>query len=120
MERITLTKTHELLEKLATYIMNEVPNRREMNEHFAQVERRFEQVDARLDYLQEQMNNQFQIIQFQLAQKADKRDVEDINGKFDKVFTVLDAMTGSIEEIRIEQRVFSLDLNRIKKHVGRS
>ena len=56
----TLQKTYDLLEKLAEYVMTEVPTRREMNagfqqvydvmdQRFKQVEKRFEQIDKRYD-----------------------------------------------------------------------
>ena len=37
MSDITPEKTHALLEKLAEYVMNEVPIKREMNERFARL-----------------------------------------------------------------------------------
>ena len=38
MSDITLKENHALLEKLAEYVMNEVPTRREMNARFERVE----------------------------------------------------------------------------------
>jgi len=38
MADITIEKTHDLLEKLAEYVMNEVPTRREMNARFERLE----------------------------------------------------------------------------------
>ena len=56
MEKVTLEQTHALLEKLAEYVMTQVPTRAEMDKRFEQVDKRFEQVDKRF----EQMDKRFE------------------------------------------------------------
>lgn len=62
MSEITLEKTHALLEKLAEYVMTQVPTRQEMNERFDQVDKRFEQIDERF----EQIDERFEQIDLEL------------------------------------------------------
>ncbi len=45
MSKITPEKTHALLEKMASYVMNEVPTKKEMNQRFEQVDVRFNRVE---------------------------------------------------------------------------
>ena len=87
MSEITLEQTHALLERLAEYVMTQVPTRREMNERFEQVDKRFEQVDKRF----EQVDKRFEQI--------DKR-FEQIDNDFDQIHKQLNL-------IWTEQRVFS-------------
>ena len=54
MRQVTLEQTHSLLEKLAEYVMNQVPTRREINERFEQVDKRFEHIDKQLDLIRAQ------------------------------------------------------------------
>ncbi len=55
MSKITLEKTHALLEKLASYVMNEVPTKKEMNERFELVDKRFESIELRLDEVEDDL-----------------------------------------------------------------
>ena len=96
MNEITLEKTYDLLEKLAEYVMTEVPTRREMNE-------RFGQVDERL-----------RLIEYQLEQKADKKDLEEAKNS---IHTILDAMTRRIDDMQIEQKAFIIGLQRLEDRV---
>ena len=63
MEKVTLEKTHALLEKLAEYVMTQVPTRQEMNElrqemneRFEQVDKRFEQIDKSFEHIHKQLD----------------------------------------------------------------
>lgn len=48
MSEMSLEKTHALLEKLAEYVMTQVPTRQDMNERFEQVDKHFEQINHEL------------------------------------------------------------------------
>ena len=105
MPEITLEQTHALLEKLAEYVMNEVPRKsevptkQEMNERFEQMDSRFEQVEDRIDRLADYVLTEIPGIKDQLEQKADKRDIQIIlNG--------LDKQAQQLEIIRTEQVAF--------------
>ena len=115
MAEVTLQQTHTLLEKLAEYVMTEVPNRREMNERFAQVDNRFKQmenhfeqmenrfgqIDDRFEQMEnrfEQMDKHFQFIEYQLSQKADKSELAEIRDKVDYLIISMDAMCKKQEE----------------------
>ena len=90
MPDITLEKTHALLEKLAEYVMNEVPTRREMNVRFEQVERKLETIEE---------------------EKADKKDIRTIlNG--------MDAQVKQLDIIRTEQVATNAALQRHEKRIA--
>jgi len=104
MSEITLEKTHALLEKLAEYVMNEVPTKREVDARFNQVDERFQQVDARFNQVDERfqhVDERFQHVdeRFQKVydaigelkeEKADKKDIEIIQHKLDKLLEGMD------------------------------
>ena len=48
MDKITLEKTHALLEKLAEHVMNNIPTKQEMNARFERVDTRFDRVELDL------------------------------------------------------------------------
>ena len=102
MPEITLEKTHALLEKLAEYVMNEVPNKSEvatkdeMNARFEQVDRRFALMEQRLEKLE--------------LEKADKKDIETI-------LTILDKQSKQLDIIRTEQVAFNHAFRRLEKRV---
>ncbi|MBN1560795.1 hypothetical protein JW998_11130 [candidate division KSB1 bacterium] len=56
MTEITLERTHALLEKLAEYVMTQVPTRRELDERFEQIDKRFEQIDATIHGIHSQLD----------------------------------------------------------------
>ena len=92
MAEITLEKVHSLLEKLAEYVMNEVPTNRRVDVRFEQVERRFERIEKELE------------------SKADKKDIQLIlNG--------LDAQAQQLDIIRTEQVTFHSAFSRLEKRV---
>ena len=87
MPEITLEKSNALLKKLAEYVMNEVPTKRD-------VDARFERM-ARV-----------------LADKADKNDVEKIHKKLNKLLEWMDSQAGQLDIIRTEQYATSATLDR--------
>ena len=64
MSEITPEKTHQLLEKLAEYVMNEVPRKsevatkQEMNVRFDQVENRLDRVESNVNLILDGMDTQ--------------------------------------------------------------
>jgi hypothetical protein len=64
MPEANLEKTHELLEKLAVYVMNEVPkkgevpSKQEMNEGFMRVEKEIDEVKQNVNLILEGMDAQ--------------------------------------------------------------
>jgi Skp family chaperone for outer membrane proteins len=60
MSAVTLEKTYALLEKLAEYIMNEVPTRKEVDAKLshleARMEARMDKMEARLDKLEQKVD----------------------------------------------------------------
>ncbi|MCJ7509163.1 MAG: hypothetical protein MUO85_10640 [candidate division Zixibacteria bacterium] len=129
----TLKKTHELLEKLVEYVMNEVPTRRD--------------VDGKIDKLAEYVMNEipkksevmtkrelekrFQQIERELERKADRKDLiivqeelsvvkEDLPTLKENVGLILNDMDGmakSLDDIRTEQKAFISGLRRVEKRV---
>ena len=105
MPEITLEKSHALLKKLAEYVMNEVPRKsevptkQEMNERFEQMDSRFERM-ARV-----------------LADKADKKDVEKIHQKLNKLLEGMDSQVTQLDIIRTEQYATSATLDRHEKRL---
>ena len=116
MSEITLEKTHALLEKLAEYVMkevprkSEVPTKEEMNARFAQVDARFEKIEHRIDRLTDYVLTEIPGIKDQLEQKADKRDIQIILNGLDKNAKQLDI-------IRTEQVAFNHAFRRLEKRV---
>jgi len=102
MPEITLEKTHALLEKLAEYVMNEVPKKSEVptkdeiNARFEKVDRRFAIIEHWLERLE--------------LEKADKQDIETI-------LNILDKQTKQLDIIRTEQVAFDHAFRRIEKRV---
>ena len=94
-----LNKTHELLEKLANYVMNEVPTKKEVDERFRQIEN-------------------------ELDQKADKKDLfviqEDLLLLKENVALIIngmDAVSKNLDDMRIEQKAFISGLQRLEDRV---
>ena len=99
MAEINLEKVHSLLEKLAEYVMNEVPTNRKVDARFEQVDARFEQVERR-----------FEKIEKELESKADKKDIQLIlNG--------MDAQAKQLDIIRTEQVATNAALQRHEKRI---
>ena len=126
MSEATLKKTHELLEKLAEYMMNEVPRKSEvatkseleklaeyvMNEvpTKREMENRFQDADIKWDKC-------FQQIENELERKADKRDLEIVKENVQTILNGMDSMVQSLDVIRTEQSAFIAGLRRIENRV---
>ena len=103
MSEMTPAKTHQLLEKLAEYVMNEVPRKsevatkQEMNARFDRVDRRFDQVDQRFDQVEQRLDHV-------------ERDVN----------LILDGMDSQLKETEIlktEQMALKSGLSRVETRV---
>ena len=92
----TPEKTHALLEKLAEYIMNEVPTRQEVNARFENIDARFVQLEMRLDKLEQE--------------KADKQDIQ-------LILDGMDAQAKQLDIIRTEQAATNAALLRHEKRI---
>ena len=90
-----------LLKKLVEYVMNEVPTKRDFDARFERVDARFEQVDAC-----------FERMARVLADKADKKDVETIHQKLNKLLEGMDSQVNQLDIIRTEQYATSATLDR--------
>jgi len=124
MSEITLEKTHALLEKLAEYVMNEVPTKRDDNTRFAQIDSRLDKVDSRLDKVDsrldkvdsrlDKVDSRFAQMEYRLErlelEKADKEDIQTI-------LTILDKQAHQLEIIRTEQIAFDHAFMRLEKRV---
>lgn len=103
MSETTPEKTHNLLEKLAEYVMNEVPRRdevptkREMNARFEQVDKRFDQMEQRLDHVESDVSET-------------KRDVK-------LILDGMDAQAKDTEILKTEQIAIKSGLKRVEKRV---
>jgi polyhydroxyalkanoate synthesis regulator phasin len=137
MTKITIEKTHSLLEKLTNYVMNEVPKKSETDKLVDYVMNELptrREVDGKIDKLAEYVMNKVprkdevpSKAEFQyLAGKVDslKDKVNTIEGKTDalgeKVDTLLDGMdrqAQQLEIIRTEQTAFNHGFNRLEKRV---
>jgi hypothetical protein len=96
MSEPTPKKTHELLEKLADYVMNEVPNKKEL--------------EIRLGEVRLAIEKRIQKVEEQLDQKADKKDIQIIlNG--------MDGMVERLDVIQTEQSAFISGLRRLENRV---
>ena len=90
MSDITPEKTHALLEKLAEYVMNEVPTRREMDSRFRQVEEKLDKIEQG---------------------KADKHDIQ-------RILDGMDAQAKQLDIIRTEQAATNAALLRHEKRIS--
>ena len=96
MDEISLEKVHSLLEKLAEYVMNQLPTNRK-------VDARFENMETRLNKIEEE--------------KADKKDVEKIKQGINSLLNGMDAQAKQLDIIRTEQVAFNSVFNRLEKRV---
>ena len=96
MNKITLETTFSLLEKLAEYVMTEVPTRREMDQ-------RFDRMTLQLDRLQQE--------------KADKADVIEIKQQLNLLVTSVDKLAGEVQISRTEQKAFDAAFRRLEKRI---
>ena len=140
MSEISLEQTHALLEKLAEYVMNEVPTKRDVDTRFNQIDEKFQQVDERFQQVDErfqQVDERFQQVderfdknderfqkideRFQRVidaiwelkeEKADKKDIEIVQQKLDKLLEGMDSQIRQLDIIRTEQYATSATFDR--------
>ena len=97
MNKITLEKTHVMLEKLAEYIMNEVPTKHEMNIRFEHVNLHIKHIDNRLERLEPDV-------------KETKNDVK-------MIIEGMDVQAKELHIIRTEQVAIGSTLDRHEKRI---
>jgi len=98
MEKITLEKMHALLEKLAEYVMNEVPRKDDVP-------------------TKNELNEKIWQLQQAIDQKADKKDVEMLQNDLRKLLDGQDDMIKQLDIIRTEQYAFNAAFKRVEKRV---
>lgn len=106
MSETTFKKMHELLEKLAAYVMNEVPKKNEVMTK-QELEKRFNELklEIKLD-----LDKRFQHMESELETKADKGDIQ----------LILEGMDGIVKEfdiMRTEQKAFLSGIRRLENRV---
>jgi len=106
MSEPTLKKTHELLEKLAAYVMNEVPTKNEIEKRFQQIERELERKADKADLI---------IVKEDLLMVKD--DLSNVKENVSMILNGMDGMVKSLDIIRTEQSAFISGLRRIEKRV---
>ena len=117
MTKPTIEKTHELLEKLAEYVMNEVPTKREMEQRFQEVnqemEKRFQQIDRELERKADKED--FIIVKEELSDV--KEELSTVKENVRMILNGMDGMAKSLDVIRTEQKAFISGLRRVEKRV---
>ena len=98
MAEITLEKTYALLEKLAEYVMNEVPRKDDVP-------------------TKKELNDKIWQIQQALDQKADKKDMEMLRNDLRQLLDGQDGMVNQLDIIRTEQYAFNAAFTRIEERV---
>ena len=130
MTKITLEKTHSLLEKLTNYVMNDVPKKNETDKLADYVMRELptrQEVDGKIDKLAEyvmnevptkkELNHSLKTLQIVLDQKADKKDVDEIRQDLQIIINGMDKQVQQLDIIRTEQVAFDQAFNRLEKRV---
>ncbi len=111
MNEITLEKLHALVEKLAEFVINEVPTRQEVANK-DDIQRLREELLSKED---------FQIavgkIMAMLDEKADKSEVEKIRKDVDQLIQGMDAVAGELQSFRIERMAQTASFRRLEKRV---
>ncbi|NIA31907.1 MAG: hypothetical protein GWP06_18600 [Actinobacteria bacterium] len=118
-QNVTLEQIHALLEKLAEYVMNQVPTRAEMDKRFEQIDKRFKQMDKRFEQIDkrfEQVDKRFGQIDKRFEQ-VDKR-FEQIDKRFEQVDKQLHEIRQQIDLIRTGQAVFTKTFELHHKRLG--
>ena len=111
MSEITPEKTHEMLEKLAEYVVNELPTKKEMHVGFQGVDQRFKQVDQCF----EQVDRRFKQVDRRLNNL--EQDVQDTKQNVRLILNGMDAQAKGMEILRTEQAAMKSGLARLEKRV---
>ena len=121
MAKVTLEKTHTLLEKLAEHVMNELPTRREMNE---KLDQKTDKVDVEnIKQKVGDVKKDVKILRYDVeGLKVDVKDIkQDVNGLKQNQQLILNGMDGMVKQldiIRTEQVAFNSAFDRIEKRVA--
>jgi len=118
MSKVTPEKTHALLEKLAEYVMTEVPTKREMEARFEGVHRRFEDVNKRF----EGVNKRFEGVDRRFDQMDRhfdqlESDVHETKENVKKILNGMDSQVKELEILRTEQVAIKSGLARVERRV---
>ena len=97
MSDITPEKTHALLERLAEYVMNEVPTRKEMNAHFVQLEAELQTTKIDIQEI--------------------KMDLRETGENIGSILNGMDAQAKQLDIIRTEQVATNAALLRHEKRI---
>ena len=136
MTKISVEKTYSLLEKLTSYIMNEVPKKSELDKLSDYVMNELptrKEVDGKIDKLAEYVMNEVALknevptkhdfnvainaIQTALDLKADKKDVDEIKHDLQIIMNGMDKQAQQLDIIRTGQTAFNHAFGRIEKRV---
>ena len=98
-------------DKLADYVMNEVPTKKEMDGRFEQVDRSFDQADQRFD----QVDQRFDQVDQRLGHV--ERDVQETKGDVKLILNGMDAQVKQVEILKTEQVAIKSGLSRVEKRV---
>ncbi|MBN2028684.1 hypothetical protein JW824_00410 [bacterium] len=102
----TLKKTHELLEKLAEYVMHEVPTKQEVEKRFQQIERELERKADKEDLI---------VVQEELS--GVKEDLFTLKENIGMILNGMDGMAKRLDVIQTEQSAFISGLRRVERQV---
>ncbi|MBN1560790.1 hypothetical protein JW998_11105 [candidate division KSB1 bacterium] len=129
MSEITLEKNHALLEKLAEYMMNELPTRSEVDAKLAQLREELRRTASKeeLAQLREELSRtaskeELTELRIELTRKAsieqlDKLRVE-MNQKLDQLLQGQDAQAGQLADLRLEMAAVSKTLDVYNDRLG--
>ena len=117
MPEVTLEKSHALLEKLVEYVMNELPTRKEVDNKFKQIDNKFKQIDNKFQKVDNKFQRVYDAIRELKEEKADKKDVEILKMKIEKMLEGQDEIIKQLDIIRTEQYATSASLDRYEKRL---
>jgi len=107
--------TRSELEKLAAYVMTEVPRRDEVPTR-SELEKLAAYVMTEVPTKRE-VESRFRRIEHELEQKADKKDLEIVKENVQTILNGMDSMVKNLDVIRTEQKAFISGLRRLEKRV---
>ena len=101
-----IVKTDEKIDKLAEYMMKELPSRQDVDEKIVKTD---EKIDKLAEYMMKELPTR-QELDSKLEEKADKKDVQ-------RLLDGQDNMARELEAIRTEQKAFNHAFVRFEKRV---
>ena len=90
MEKITLEKTHTLLERLSEHVMNNIATKQELDEKTRHLDVKIAKLDEKIDRIAKYVLIESPIIHTKLEQKADKIDIQRIPAGQDELIKQVD------------------------------